>query len=261
MFHDDPLTRPGSTHPSLKGAFSRSGFTFAELLVTVACAAILTGMLLPTLKTAEETQKAAVCLANMHQWGLAISLYSADWNDYFPPEGVGHPMSGSSYAWYNVVPHYINTPSLIDLYAAGKPPTPTTKSVYSCPSDTKCPPAASLNDDNPYYMYAMNGRMDPNGTALFKRAQCVQPSNTVMFCENEGTFSNTTGKYTPARHNGGSNLTFVDGHAEWIAFQDWCRAGNPGCQSTVADDDSAALSGDWKKGQKYHWFPYRNAPT
>jgi prepilin-type processing-associated H-X9-DG protein/prepilin-type N-terminal cleavage/methylation domain-containing protein len=253
MFYGDPSKLRRS---SLKNRLSRSGFTFTELLVAVALAAILTGMLLPTLKTAEETQKAAVCLANMHQWGLAISMYSEDWNDYIPPEGAGTPASGSPYAWYNVLSPYVGAPSLITLYAEGRPPTPSSKSVYSCPSTTNCP--ANPTDASPFYMYGMNNRMDPNGPALFKRAQCVQPSNTVMFCENDGSFSQSNGKYCPPRHNGGANLTFVDGHAEWIKWEDYCRQ----CPANPADpDDSSALSGDWKAGRKYHWFPYKNAPT
>jgi prepilin-type processing-associated H-X9-DG protein len=81
-----------------------------------------------------------------------------------------------------------------------------------------------------------------------------------MFCENFGTFSATNGKYAPARHSGGSNLTFIDGHSAWVDFQEWCRQGNPGCRSTIAANQSDT-QGDWKKGVRYHWFPFVNAPT
>jgi prepilin-type processing-associated H-X9-DG protein len=107
-------------------------------------------------------------------------------------------------------------------------------------------------------MYGMNGSMDPNGPDGMKRSAVVKPGETIMFAENEGTFSGTNGRYCPARHSGGANFTFVDGHAQWLAFQEWCRAGNPGCSSTIAHDNSSAL-GDWKSGIKYHWFPYKDA--
>jgi prepilin-type processing-associated H-X9-DG protein len=113
-------------------------------------------------------------------------------------------------------------------------------------------------------MYGMNGRMDPNGFGLFKRGQAEKPTDTIMFCENDGSFSSSNGKYAPSRHSGGSNLTFIDGHAQWVTFQDWCRALNPGCTSTIQEDDSSGGilgSGDWKPGVKIHWFPYQGAPT
>ena len=180
------------------------------------------------------------------------------WNDYIPLEGVGLPRKRWPYGWYNAVPQYVNTPSLFALYAQGKPPIPTTKSIYSCPSTTNCP--ANPTDANPFYMYGMNGRMDPNGPGLFKRAQSVKPSETIMFCENEGSFSSTNGKYCPARHSGGSNFVFVDGHANWLKFQDYCRALNPGCSNAISESDSSA-SGDWDKSVVYHWFPFPNSPT
>jgi prepilin-type processing-associated H-X9-DG protein len=233
-----------------------TGFTFPELLVVIAVGGFLGLTLLPSLNTAKETVNAAVCLGNMHQWGLAISMYCEDWNDYIPPEGFGNPASASLWGWYNVVPRYANTPSLTTLYAQGKPPTPTTKSIYSCPSVTNFP-AVNPTDANPFYMYGMNNRMDPNGPALFKRAQCVSPSNTFLFAENEGSFSNTNGKYCPARHSGGSNFAFIDGHAEWIKYDDFCRE----CPANPFPESNSSASGDWKTGVKYHWFPYKGVTT
>ena len=251
-----PMSLQRRTSPPRKSCIV--GFTFPELLVVIAIGGILGVTLLPSLNTAKETVNAAICLGNMHQWGLAINMYCDDYNDYLPREGGSSPAGASPDAWYNVIPRYVNTPLLSTLYAQGKPPTPATRSIYSCPSTTNCP--ANPTDANPFYMYGMNSRMDPSGSAQFKRAQSVKPSETLMFCENEGSFSATNGKYCPARHSGGGNFVFVDGHANWLQFQDYCRALNPGCTNTILESDSTA-TGDWKTGVKYHWFPYKNAPT
>lgn len=238
----------------------QSGFTFTELLVVVALGAVLVGTVLPALNTASDTTKAAVCLANMHEWGMAISMYCEDWKDYFPYEGSGGtPIDGGSSlnAWFNVVPPYLHQLRLVDLYLAGKPPTPLTKGIWSCPSATNITVSPTLS--SPYFMYAFNGRMDPNGQAQFKRSQMVDPIRTIVFAEEaEDSFPNTTGKYCPARHFGGGNFVMGDAHAEWVKYEDFCRA----CPANgAADSNSGAAGGDWTTGIKYHWFPYRNAPT
>lgn len=228
------------------------GFTLIELLVVIAIIGILAAMLLPALNKAREKANSVVCLGNMHQWGLAVGMYCDDWQDYLPPEG---PAGFATYAWYNVLPPYINAKSIIDLYAEGKPPTAKTKGIYSCPSDKKCPDNPTAAE--PYFMVGMNNYMDPNGPNLFKRSDALKPSETIMFCDNEGTFSATNGKYAPQRHSGGGNFTFVDGHSTWLKYSEYCRE----CPANPFLGSNATAGGDWKAGVVYHWFPYKDAST
>ncbi len=230
-------------------------FTLIELLVVIAIIAVLAGMLLPALSNVKRKAQATNCLSNMRQWGLAIGMYADDWQDYLPPEGSGNPVSGSPYAWYCVLPPYIGAPALTNLYNSGNPPIPSRKSIYACPGATNAP--ANPTDSNPYYMYGMNGRMDPNGTPLFKRAQVELPAQTVMFSEGEGSFSSSNGKYAAKRHNGGANLAFVDGHAAWVRWEDFCRE----CPANSSLEGDSSITGDWAVNTKYHWFPYQGAPT
>jgi len=237
-----------------------SGFTLTELLVVISLAALLGAMVLPSLNTASDTAKAAVCLGNMHEWGMAMGMYCEDWNEYFPREGtVGTPIdtAGNLAAWYNVCPRYINQPRLVDLYNAGMPPTPRTKSVWSCPAATSTVTTAQIIIGNPYFMYAFNARMDPNGPTQFQRSQMTSPANTILLCEADGAGSTVGAALTVARHFGGAHFVLGDGHAEWIKYDDYCRS----CPSNqCADTDSSALC-DWAKGIKYHWFPFKGAST
>jgi len=57
------------------------GFTLIELLVVISIIALLIALLLPTLSTAREVAKRAVCGSNLHQQGIAAIAYAADNRD------------------------------------------------------------------------------------------------------------------------------------------------------------------------------------
>ena len=248
-----------------------TAFTLIELLVVIAIIGILAGMLLPALNNARKKANAAYCLSNMHQWGLAVNMYSDDWNDYFPYEGVqGTALDAGANqgAWYNTVPPYIAQPTLASLYNSvpPKPPTPRSKGVWICPGATNVNiAAASLSTTSPYFMYNFNNRMYPNaGTPRkFKRGDMTEPTTTIVFAEGaEDSFPATDGDYCPSRHFGGANFTMGDGHSEWVKHDDFCTGGAPaGCPVNSALNSDSSNAGDWKPGRKYHWFPYKNAPT
>ena len=74
----------------------RPGFTLIELLVVVAIIALLVSILLPSLRQAREAARRAVCLANQHHIGAAVSMYAQD-NRGMTPSLRG--TSDSRYGW------------------------------------------------------------------------------------------------------------------------------------------------------------------
>ncbi len=80
----------------------RSGFTLIELLVTIAIIALLTSILLPSLRKSREQGRLAVCMSNMRQIKIAALMYVGENNGSYPQtmetESSGEPTTVSWWA-------------------------------------------------------------------------------------------------------------------------------------------------------------------
>lgn len=59
---------------------NRSGFSLLELLIVIAVAVVLAGLLFPVLANLRENAYRVVCASNQRQIGLAITMYERDFN-------------------------------------------------------------------------------------------------------------------------------------------------------------------------------------
>lgn len=83
----------------MKLANARRGVTLIETIVVIAIIAALAAIAFPVFARARENARRSACVSNLHQIGLAIALYRADYDGIDPVKGrrLSHSEMGLPY--------------------------------------------------------------------------------------------------------------------------------------------------------------------
>ena len=230
------------------------GFTLAELLVLVGAGAALAGLLAADLSQTRSKLLQQACAANLKHWGMAIDLYSQDFNGtYFYSLGSMNFDDAST-----------NPDNPYVRYFGGGDPIKTMRSVRICPAvtarralsqsqveaviiHTYSMPIPSASLSRPYYSTLQPA---PSNGGIFPSLKAVPyPSQYLLLMDSRGStlkcgglinaiygINTASGDDISAieRHGGGVNCLFGDFHVEWVSSQTVsnqdtinCNRGNP----------------------------------
>ena len=237
------------------------GFTLVELLVVIGIIALLISILLPALGRARAQANSVACLSNMRQLGTSLIFFENEHNGYVPKAFFNEEAFPGGPKWQWAYPLYGWEHVLLDyMKGSGK--------TFRCPADDSnvlryvgapWDDAANIpNWDQPLTADDIAGSYRLNisdmGSALYaiKATQLRKSTESIVFCE--GTPSNFNQLATWDGPPGGAeseiwpdmqmnvgknidftrhpnkklNYTFVDGHAEPLAWADtWKVLGPP----------------------------------
>lgn len=192
------VTNSRTSSATPRSARARSAFTLIELLVVIAIIAILAAILFPVFAQAREKARQTACLSNEKQIGLALLMYSQDFDEQFP-SGRYNPSLPNAVDWGKgwagqIVPQVKNT------------------QLFRCPDDLTTPLGASGTSPAMYpasYVYNYNVALNAS------QASMNAPANTVLTAEVTGDLANLTtpgelpSTPTPIYSSTGNGLTIL----------------------------------------------------
>lgn len=220
----------------------RSAFTLLELLAVIAIIALIAALLLPAMSRAKDSAFSTTCRNNLHQIGLAAQMYLADFRRY--------PIN-----WEVSVTDWVSDGTVIESGSL-MPYLSQNHKVFYCPVQEDCPIRRTpIAGDDRLSGYALN----QDGTSNSSQIQDLHlglglgsppmeineeavrcPADMIAYGDvftgafdlsphgtNRFSWSGLTALamgMPSARHLGGANALFCDGHVEFHNQAEWIKA-------------------------------------
>ena len=212
---------------------NKRAFTLIELLVVIAIIAILAAILFPVFAQAREKARQTSCLSNTRQIGLAMMMYSQDYDEMSVTSEHNVTTFADLYPWYQPLSSYVKS-----------------RDVLKCPSvGNQVPTSWFITGVNPNNWPSIRTDYSINGMFAhhLSMASVLTPAEQIMIVERPALVAaldyhpwsastdptqwerglvdgsgvdpaNQPITTNNGRHSGGSCYVFADGHVKWYKF-------------------------------------------
>jgi prepilin-type N-terminal cleavage/methylation domain-containing protein/prepilin-type processing-associated H-X9-DG protein len=228
----------------------RLGFSIPEMLAVIAIVVIVMAMLLPALNSARDTATVVTCSGNHRNMMQAFRVYSIEnrshmpFNNWLSQDASWRNQGGAG--WLYKYPASYPSPFFTEADREGGVIWPLLNGdadIYRCPLE-KAP--FNTGPTNAITSYLVSGAVTGFGRKLPAYKTYQFRSDAMLMWEvddfappnyyNDGS-SYPSEKIT-RRHGDGLTISFVDGHSEWIKYDDyqiellespgrlWCNPGS-----------------------------------
>ena len=223
--------------PKLMKEASRKAFTLIELLVVIAIISILAAILFPVFARARESARRTSCLSNLKQQGLGVMMYVQDYDETFPftraNDTQTYGFSTYCYWMVRIYPYTKNS----QIFVCPSSSQETAAHNYTNPELGGAVSLAGGNNHNygaNQYVMAFSSTAD-NKVDVVKLSALNAPSMLPIIFDctmgvtnnlwriinpnDTNVFTSTSGPIVEsyARHLGGSNILFADGHVKFLS--------------------------------------------
>jgi prepilin-type processing-associated H-X9-DG protein len=209
-------------------SYKKAGFNTKKQEMILTFEGIGGKKLLPALSQARERARQAVCMNNLKQVELAMSMYLQDYDEWFPV--CYNPDYGYSNTYWQqrLLTYANNKPNVFvcSKYLTYVKPVPSGSNNYYSWFSPGLVPAYGYN----HRVLGCAGKAPGwgcNPNKVKTRFSEIKNRNIIMILDNCSTFANSPScfsdnawyrgvyYYPQYRHLNGVNILFVDGHVEW----------------------------------------------
>lgn len=189
------------------------GFTLVELLTVIAIIAVLGAILFPVFARARDQARKANCQSNLKQLGLALMMYSQDYDERMVPVAVDEG-PGGGYHWPQLMSPYLKMRGFVRCPDAdySKP------TAFGCTYDEAInyPAGSGGSNDYAYGLYPSYGY---NYVALSPDPICPDGPYTVGGCTNYTASDSTRGVSIAAIEEPSATVAMADSASYSVSTQ------------------------------------------